>query len=113
MFHRSLVESREEVDRLSSTVQQLTTQLQTVKVKKRFNCCTLRPVVFKQTELQSTEGAAGGIQSELEANRLKLQDALELCAQRGDLLDQRNSQLQTMDEQKRCVYICFHHYLIL
>ena len=82
-------------------MQQLTNQLQTVKVKTIALPHMGAPIVFTQTELQSTEGAAGGIQNELETNRLKLQDALEQCAQRGDLLEQRNSQLQVLDEQKR------------
>lgn len=54
-----------------------------------------------QDDYNSTQKAVSSLQSELDGTRQELQDAMDLCAQQEVVLEERNSELVSMDERKR------------
>lgn len=56
-----------------------------------------------ERELSQTEKAANNLQAELGISQQRLEEALDLCSQHEILIEQRNGELDSLEEKLRCV----------
>ena len=59
-----------------------------------------------ETDLSRAEEVAMELQSQLTSTQQELQEALELCGQHESLVEERNTELSSLETQIRCVCVC-------
>ncbi|XP_003387401.1 PREDICTED: CAP-Gly domain-containing linker protein 1-like isoform X2 [Amphimedon queenslandica] len=84
-------EKNKEIERLEREKEQLQTEVNAAKLA----------LTSAEGDFKSTETAAKDLQSELDTVKLQLQETLELCAQQETLLEEKLSEMETLDEEKK------------
>ena len=59
-----------------------------------------------ETDLSHAEEVAMELQSQLTSTQQELQEARELCGQHESLVEERNTELSSLETQIRCVCVC-------